>query len=286
MTQPVKIIGLTALILLLAGSLWIANNSWHGLKRKDQTSVQPVGSADGLQSMTTGTSPADFALEHRVLISTDLSRPLPNPFVLSGILLQLEAADWVLEDSDGIRLAEGRVTQDDGIWNEVIWYEQIPRTQSGFLKFYATAHKTEPLVSYEVELETQTQTVELFFKRRAADMDCSEVLAVKRDLVSTSGHKLNYYEAVLHELVKGPTSEEAEQGWLSAIPEGVRVRRVGVDEKGRLVGDFSKNLFDDPMDDCRKSAVLAQIEQTLATVPVNGRRMPGKVYVEGQEVGF
>lgn len=286
MTQPVKIIGLTALVLLLAGSLWVAIKNWQGIKQADRVLVQPVQDIKVPEVSATGTSLSSFDLKNQILISMDLSRSLSNPFVLSGVLLRLEAADWVLEDSEGIRLAEGRVTQDDGIWNEAIWYEQVPRTQSGFLKFYAAADKAEPLVSYEVKLQTQIQTVELFFRRRAADMDCSEVMAIKRDLVSTSGHKLNYYEAVLRELVKGPTVEEAERGWLSAIPEGVRAIRVGVDEKGRLVGDFSKNLFDDRMDDCRKSAILAQIEQTLATVPVNGRRMPGKVYIEGQEVGF
>lgn len=286
MNHPVKIISLTALILLLAGSLWIANNSWYGLKRKNQTPVQPAQSVDGLKDMTTGTSPAELASKHRVLISMDLSRPLPNPFILSGVLVQLEVADWTLEDSVGTRLAEGRVLQTGGIWNEIIWYGQVPRTQNGFLRFYTNADKTKPLVSYEVELQTQTQTVELFFRRPAVDMGCDEVYAVKRDLVSTSGHKLNYYEAVLHELIKGPTAEEMEQGWITDLPKGVRVLRVGVDEKGRLAGDFSENLFDEQMDDCRKLVILAQIGQTLATIPVNGHRMPGKVYVLGQEVGF
>lgn len=286
MTSPVKIIGLTALILLLAGSLWIAVNSWQGIKQADRAAVQLVQDIEAPEDSATGTLLATPDLKNQILISMDLSAPLANPFILSGVLLQLEMADWVLEDSAGTLLAKGRVLQKEGIWNEVIWYEQVPQTELGFLKFYSAADYTEPLVNYEVELQTQTQTVELYFRRPMANMDCGEVSAVKRDLVSTSGHKLDYYEAVLRELIKGPTIFEAEQGWISAIPEGVRVIRVGVDEKGRMVGDFSENLLDNQMDDCQKLAVLAQIEQTLATIPVNGKRMTGKVYIEGQEVGF
>ncbi len=286
MTQPVKIIGLTALVLLLAGSLWIAIDSWQGIKQADRAPVQPVQAVKEPEGSATGTLLGTHDLKNQILISMDLSDPLANPFILSGVLLQLEMADWVLEDSVGTLLAKGRVLQKDGIWNEAIWYEQVPQTKDGFLKFYSTADDIEPLVSYEVKLQTQIQTGELFFRQPATDIDCGQVSVVKRDLVSTSGHKLNYYEAVLRELVKGPTAQELEQGWTSAIPEGVKAIRVGVDDKGRLVGDFSDNLLNNQMDDCQKSAILAQIEQTLATVPVNGKRMTGKVYIEGQEAGF
>lgn len=286
MTAPVKTIGLTALILLLAGCLWLSINSWRNIKQPAFVPVVPTPEIQENMDSGFNSVSSTVDLKHQILISMDLSSPLPNPFVLSGVLLQLEMADWTLEDSVGTRLAEGRVWQTDGIWNEVTWYEKVPQTEKGYLKFYSALDSVEPIVAYEVRLLTQTQTVELFFRKQASDMDCGEVFAVKRDLVSTSGHKLNYYETALRELVKGPTPEEADQGWISAIPLEVQVVRVGVDEKNRIVGDFSESLFNPPMDDCRKQAILAQIEQTLATVPVSGKRVSGRVYVQGQAVNF
>lgn len=86
-----------------------------------------------------------------------------------------------------------------------------------------------------------------------------ELVAVSRRV---SG-ELPLAEAVLRELLKGPTAAERREGLTSLIPEGAVLRSVSVDDSGVARADFSEGLQQGVGGSMRVMGIRQQIEGTL-----------------------
>jgi spore germination protein GerM len=73
-------------------------------------------------------------------------------------------------------------------------------------------------------------------------------------------------EAVLRELLKGPTAAERRQGLASLIPEGAALRSVSVTETGVARADFSEGLQQGIGGSMRVLGIRQQIEGTLMCI--------------------
>ena len=86
-----------------------------------------------------------------------------------------------------------------------------------------------------------------------------ELVAVPRRVSA----ELPLAEAVLRELLKGPTAAERWQGLASLIPEGAALRSVSVTETGVARADFSEGLQQGIGGSMRVLGIRQQIETTL-----------------------
>jgi spore germination protein GerM len=90
-----------------------------------------------------------------------------------------------------------------------------------------------------------------------------ELVAVPRRVSA----ELPLAEAVLRELLKGPTTAERGQGLASLIPEGAALRSVSVTEMGVARADFSEGLQQGIGGSMRVLGIRQQIETTLTAIP-------------------
>lgn len=90
-----------------------------------------------------------------------------------------------------------------------------------------------------------------------------EVVAVPRRVSA----EIPLAEAVLRELLKGPTTAERGQGLASLIPEGAALVSVSVTEMGVARADFSEGLQQGVGGSMRVLGIRQQIETTLMAIP-------------------
>lgn len=297
MTIPAKTLGLTVLILAMAAGVWGMGSLWQKANQKPVVEEEPVKVhaqagviwenrqatstvVDGLQTASTSRS---FVLEIK---QDDF---LSNPFKLAGKIKGFKGMAWQLQDSQGIVLSQGEITsdKDDGSFEVYGWYDKRPSGKKGVLMLIELmSPRSSPYASYTVGLQTQTQTAEIYLQKKSTNGDCESVAAVKRTLVSTGGDKLNYYQAALQSLLVGPTKQEQKLGWQTAIPTSTKVMRVGKDDKGKYVADFSGELTQGITDACRLATIKAQIVKTLTTVYLPGKSLPGRIFINSEEASF
>jgi len=89
-----------------------------------------------------------------------------------------------------------------------------------------------------------------------------ELVAVPRQVSA----EIPLVEAVLRELLKGPTTAERRQGLATLIPEGAALRSVSVTEMGVARADFSERLQQGVGGSMRVLGIRQQIEGTLMTI--------------------
>ena len=100
------------------------------------------------------------------------------------------------------------------------------------------------------------------FLVRASSQE-TELVAVPRRVSA----ELPLAEAVLRELLKGPTAAERRQGLASLIPEGAALRSVSVSDTGVARADFSEGLQQGIGGSMRVLGIRQQIETTLMAIP-------------------
>lgn len=104
--------------------------------------------------------------------------------------------------------------------------------------------------------------------------DCSRTIAVERQVPKTSA----IARAAIEALLRGPTQEEINQGFVSNINSGVRIQKLTI-ENGLAKIDFDEQLEFQVGGSCRVAAIRAQIIDTLKQFPfvdnviisINGR---------------
>lgn len=89
-----------------------------------------------------------------------------------------------------------------------------------------------------------------------------ELVAVPRRVSA----ELLLAEAVLRELLKGPTVAERRKGLTSLIPEGAALRSVSVSDSGVVRADFSEGLQEGVGGSMRVQGLRQQIEATLMRI--------------------
>lgn len=111
----------------------------------------------------------------------------------------------------------------------------------------------------------ETMTVQVFFSNSTFDPNmeaCNRTYPVSRTIPKT----VTVGRASLEELLKGPTAEEAAQGYSTSINDGVKVRSLAIRD-GVAYADFDARLGEGVGGSCRVAAIRSQITNTLKQFP-------------------
>lgn len=111
----------------------------------------------------------------------------------------------------------------------------------------------------------ETTTVKIFFPNSVMDpemLDCGKVFAVDRLIPKTA----TVARAAVEELLKGPTESEQQAGYVTSLPEGVKVQRLVIVD-GVAEADFNDQLQFQVGGSCRIQSIRAQIRETLMQFP-------------------
>lgn len=126
-------------------------------------------------------------------------------------------------------------------------------------------------------LPSESTIINLYFGNSQLDpevLDCNKVFSVQRIITKTQA----IGQAALEELLKGPTQEEKNQGYLTSINNGVKINSLTI-TNGIARVDFDSQLEYAVGGSCRVAAISSQITQTLKQFPtvkeviisINGR---------------
>lgn len=218
---------------------------------------------------------------------------ISGPFQISG-----KAKTWYFEgdfpieliDEQGNKIAQGYArAMGDWMTNEYVPFEMgeinfvsyPSATTSGFVVF----RKDNPSDMRELDEEfrvpviitpIETTKVKVYFNNNNLDpqISCNKVFPAEREIIKTSA----IARAALEELLKGPTSKESAEGFITNINYGVKIQSLII-ENGVAKVDFDEQLQFQVGGSCRVSAIRAQITQTLKQFPtvknviisINGR---------------
>ncbi|GEM_PF-1262154 len=269
----------TILILLLTASVWIIvyfGNQFYSAK--NIVSNDQVLSKETIE--TTKQDIRNIVTESHLELGVNSGDTLSNPFSLPATSTFAEDRSWIVVDAYENIIASGTIPGLLSSYNsmyDVYWMNVIPKSESGELRVLAVGDSTEVIIP--VKLQTETQTVEIYF-RPAFLSNCSDVVPVKRKVVATM-NDLDYYQVAIQELLKGPNKEELESGLVTMIPPNVDLLRIGKNEQGRYIADFSARLKDPDQIDCFWNIAKQQIQKTLSTVPLQGRVLEGIILING-----
>ena len=111
----------------------------------------------------------------------------------------------------------------------------------------------------------ETMTIKAYFYNNKMDPDpmgsCSVVFSVEREISKTEG----VAKAALEELLKGPTIEEKDKGYITNIPLGSRLNSIVI-VNGEARVDFNE-ATESGGGSCSMAARVAQINETLLQFP-------------------
>lgn len=130
----------------------------------------------------------------------------------------------------------------------------------GILAYGAFFTEREEVIEKEqdviIEPERQNISVVVFFNKEG-ETECDKVFPTRREIEST----IQIGSAALKELLKGPTLEEKQKGYITNIPEETQLNKLTI-ENGTAIADFSEEL-NLAAGSCRVQAIRAQITMTL-----------------------
>lgn len=132
------------------------------------------------------------------------------------------------------------------------------------------------VIGYFIIGQEKTMTVKIFFGNIKEDpevLNCEKVYSVERQVLKSKA-----IIQALEELLKGPTVEEQEKGYLTNINSGVNINNLIVKNNVARV-DFDEQLEFQVGGSCRVMAIRAQINGTLlqfseigsVIISINGR---------------
>ncbi len=122
----------------------------------------------------------------------------------------------------------------------------------------------------------QISTVKAYFNNSKLDPQntCTATFPVTRKILKSQ--EVGYL--ALTELLKGPSTNETQQSYVSSIPQGVQIKSFNIRD-GIAYADFSEALEFEVGGSCRVAAIRSQITNTLKQFPtikdvvisINGR---------------
>ncbi|MFZ6015855.1 MAG: hypothetical protein ACOYUZ_05920 [Patescibacteria group bacterium] len=277
-----RTLGLAAFIILLAVSLWAAvyYKDYSNLNTKIVEQSQTVQNIETEQENIIDWAQLESAEKDKITLSLVTSTQVTNPFVFNATSTFQDNLTWVLEDKLQTFVASGTIPAASASQNQ-IWYNNPTETCEGW--FFIKSADRQIIQKIHVNLECQKQTVEIYL-RPAYMSNCSSVESAKRQIASTGDNQLNYYEAAIRELLKGPNTDEQERGLTTMIPGSVNVLRIGKDSSGRIIADLDTDLQNAIELDCFYQIAKKQIQKTLQTVPLTGRSLEGMIMFNGKNI--
>src|SRR5680860_369511 len=127
-----------------------------------------------------------------------------------------------------------------------------------------------------INRQEKTTTVKIFFGNIKEDpevLNCEKVYSIEREVLENK-----VIVQALEELLKGPTLEEQEEGYLTNINFGVKINSLIVEDNIAKV-DFDEQLGFQVGGSCRVMAIRSQITETIlqfsevndVIISINGR---------------
>ncbi|MFA6436896.1 MAG: GerMN domain-containing protein [Candidatus Paceibacterota bacterium] len=109
-------------------------------------------------------------------------------------------------------------------------------------------------------ISSEKMTINVYFNNSKLDPEitCEKVFPVKREIPKTQA----VARAAIEELLKGPTDEEKQEEYSTAINDGVKVQSLTIDKEIAKI-DFNKQLEFQVGGSCRVAAIAHQITETL-----------------------
>ena len=204
-----------------------------------------------------------------------VTSPLDGETIAQPLLVRGEARvfenqlNFRLRDSDGAVLTEGTATanaQEVGEFGEfeaITLYER-PKGKVGILEVFDYSAKDGSeidKVTISVKFgEFELTTVKVYFasKKAEAGKECQADFFATRLVPKTTA----IGRAALEELLKGPTNDEKNRGYLTGINEGVKIQKLTIVDRLARV-DFNLRLEEAVGGSCRVALVRSQITNTL-----------------------
>lgn len=203
------------------------------------------------------------------LTSPSANQLITSPFKVRGTM----PSSWYFEanavlklfDSNGNLIVFSPVRA-IGEWmqaNTVIPFEaelqfDTPSTPTGYLVLMndnpSGLPENEKSEVYNVRF---WQIVKVYYNKKETQV-CEDVVAVNRYVKPTTA----VGRAALEELLKGPSESEKADGFVTLIPEGVKIQSLTI-EKGVAKVDFNQVLQEAVGGSCRVYGIRAQIIETL-----------------------
>lgn len=230
----------------------------------------------------------DIGNEMEMADAIRINSPRPHATIKSPALITGEAVGgWYFEssfpvklfDAEGNLLAEGPAqAQGDWMTPEFVEFEATlsfasPTSKTGVLVLQKDNPSGFPENDAELRIpvrfdeEAETMSVKVFWgasNTNETTNDCTLVESTTRYIPKTEG----VANAALMELIKGPTRQEQDQGYVSSLPqgEGVAIQDLRI-ENGVAYVDFNAALETSVAGSCRVGHLRAQIENTLKQFP-------------------
>ena len=193
------------------------------------------------------------------------------PVVITGEARVFENTfSYRIKDSDGTVLMEGFDTADApdigqyGPFEVRASYPE-PKGSTGtveVLEYSAKDGSEINKVSVPVKFgPVDALTVKVHFQNQKRDpemMDCSKTYTADRRIPRTQ----SVARAALEELLKGPTSTEYREGFITSINSGVKIQSLTI-ANGTARADFDETLERATGGSCRVAAIRSQITETL-----------------------
>lgn len=228
-------------------------------------------------------------------INVKVTSPIPNQTIKSPLIVEGEARLWYFEGSFPIKIldANGKILGVSYVTAQGDWMTENFVPFKGEIEFTPSKTETGKIVfmkdnpsglpehdeSFEMPINFdmgETQKLKLYFNNEKLDpeISCNKVFPVEREVYKTETPARRALELLL----KGPLSEEIQNGYLTSINSGVKIQSITINN-GIAKVDFDEQLQNAVGGSCRVSAIRAQITQTLKQFPsvksviisINGR---------------
>lgn len=206
--------------------------------------------------------------------------PQPNdaiglPLVLKGEARVFESTfNYRVKDATGKIIFESfamAASPDMGIYGpfEVHVNYPEPETDTGAVEVFEYSAKDGSEINKVIIpvsfADVNAMNVKVYFPNTKLDpemMDCSKVFAVERRVPVT----LAAARVAVTELLKGPDTVEAREGYISSINSGVKIQKLTI-EDGVAKIDFDQMLEQSVGGSCRVASIRSQITETLKQFP-------------------
>ena len=210
-------------------------------------------------------------IDSNVIVTTPLSNnQISSPVKIEGRARVFEGTVlYRIKDVWNKVIAEGFTTANMGApeWG---FYSaeasfEMPASSKGWVEVYTQSAKDgsdQNLIRLPVIFaDFENPKVTIYFSNINEDpdlTDCSEVYQIERELEPTNRLALRTIE----DLLKGVDEDEMKEGFLTNLPEGVKVQKLEIKD-GVASIDFNQAFQEDVAGSCRVTAIRAQITETL-----------------------
>ncbi|MBX4211395.1 MAG: GerMN domain-containing protein [Candidatus Yanofskybacteria bacterium] len=262
---------LVALVLVLLGAGIVLALDKAGVMPQNSPTPTPSNSISPTPTVSVSVTPTPSVspVANITVTSPKSGATVGNPITVTGKARVFENTfAYGLRDTSGRKLYENNAMTDARDSSQFGNYTvKIPVPVNAPInvvvevwEYSAKDGSVINLVRVPVKLATQqTMTVKTYFsKTSTTNTDCSVVESTNRTIIQSNEPA---FSSII-ELLKGLTTAEKQAGYITSIPENVRLNSL-ILRGSTITADFDETLQMGVGGSCRVTAIRAQITQTL-----------------------